>query len=98
MFYNNHDNLKVENILVIFPDEPAPHNMAGVMLSNTNIARKIQEEALGSPLVVEDDSSQSAPTTPIIDFRKLPEFNPLNAGLGPDFRLSRLSHYNHRWR
>lgn len=64
--------------------------MAGVMLSNTNIARKIQEEALGSPLVVEDDSSQSAPATPIIDFRKLPEFNPLNAGLGPDFRLSRF--------
>lgn len=64
--------------------------MAGVMLSNTNIARKIQEEALGSPLVVEDDSSQSAPATPIIDFRKLPEFNPLNAGLGSDFRLSRF--------
>ena len=64
--------------------------MAGVMLSNTNIARKIQEEALGSPLVEDDRSKSSAsPAPPIIDFRKLPEFNPLNAGLGPDFRLSK---------
>lgn len=65
--------------------------MAGVMLSNTNVARKIQEEALGSPLV-EDDRSQSSasPAPPIIDFRKLPEFNPLHAGLGPDFRLSKF--------
>jgi len=65
--------------------------MAGVMLTNTNVARKIQEEALGSPLV-EDDRSQSSasPAPPVIDFRKLPEFNPLNAGLGPDFRLSQF--------
>jgi len=65
--------------------------MAGVMLTNTNVARKIQEEALGSPLV-EDDRSQSSasPAQPVIDFRKLPEFNPLNAGLGPDFRLSQF--------
>ena len=65
--------------------------MAGVMLTNTNVARKIQEEALGSPLV-EDDRSQSSasPAPTVIDFRKLPEFNPLNAGLGPDFRLSQF--------
>ena len=63
------------------------------MLSNSNYARKIQEEALGSPLV-EDDTSQSSspapPPPPTIDYRKLPEFNPLSAGLGPDFRLSRF--------
>ena len=49
--------------------------MAGVMLSNSNYARKIQEEALGSPLV-EDDTSQSSspapPPPPTIDYRKLP--------------------------
>jgi len=64
--------------------------MAGVMLSNTNVARKIQEEALGSPLVEDDRSQSSSPAPAVIDFRKLPEFNPLHAGLGPDFRLSRF--------
>ena len=36
--------------------------MAGAMLGNSNIARQMQEEALGSPL--EDEDSQSSSSTP----------------------------------
>ena len=64
--------------------------MAGAMLGNSNIARQMQEEALGSPLEDEDSpSSSSTPAPPAIDFRKLPEFNPLSAGLGPEFKLGK---------
>ena len=62
------------------------------MLGNSNFARKVQQEVLGSPLSNEEDSLDSAKpveTPPLIDYRTLPEFNPLNAGLEPDFRLSR---------
>jgi len=65
--------------------------MAGAMLGNSNFARKIQEEVLGSPLDDDDsqDSQKQQEAPPTIDYRTLPEFNPLSAGLGPDFRLSR---------
>jgi len=61
-------------------------------LTNSDVARQIQEDALGSPLVNDEDSSSSQPPSapPIIDYRKLPEFNPLSAGLMPDFRLSKF--------
>ena len=68
--------------------------MAGAMLGNSNFARKIQKEVLGSPLSKDNeektDSAEATSDLTVIDYRKLPEFNPQIAGLGADFRLSRF--------